>query len=98
MLILPADLTTFCGDDGRPILSNREIEVFVSLGDGEMCKEIAYRLFLEVKTVQGYVKKLRIKLNIRDLHRLTWLATRWACGVPIEVQIQDPYVSVKSTS
>jgi DNA-binding NarL/FixJ family response regulator len=93
-MLLPSNLKAFRKANGRRILSNREIEVFISLGNGEMCKEIAQRLQLKRKTVEGYIEILRTKLNINNLHRLTWLATRWSCGMPVKVQI----VSAKNTT
>lgn len=103
MLRLPTDLTTLRKlDNGRPLLTKREIEVFHRLAMGETCNDIAYRFLVGCKTVQGFTKNLREKLSISSLHRLTWLATRWSCGMIVEVQTQDPCVvtelSAKSTS
>lgn len=103
MLTLPADLTTLRKlDNGRPLLTKREIEVFHRLAMGETCNDIAHSLLVERKTVEGFTENLREKFNISSLHRLTWLATRWSCGMIVEVKTRDPCVvselSVKSTS
>jgi DNA-binding NarL/FixJ family response regulator len=93
MLILPTDLTTLYRlNNGRPFFTKREIEVFHRLAMGETCNDIAHHLLVTRKTVEGFVENLREKLNINSLHMLIWLATRWACGMIVEVHTQDPCV------
>jgi DNA-binding NarL/FixJ family response regulator len=64
----------------RPVetLSDRELEVFELLGDGQTSREIAARLHLSVKTVETYREKIKAKLNLKNGSELTRHAIHWA--------------------
>jgi len=58
-------------------LSERELEVFTMIGKGLHSKEIAAKLFINIKTVEAIRKRLRIKLEILDSKNLLKLAINW---------------------
>ena len=59
-------------------LTQRELEVFERLGQGETVKEIASALKLSPKTVETYRDRIRQKLDIESAHALQHYAFRWA--------------------
>lgn len=67
------------GKDVSPVerLSDRELEVFELLGQGQKTKEIAEQLHLSVKTVQTYCEHLKEKLLLRDATGLMRFAVQW---------------------
>jgi DNA-binding NarL/FixJ family response regulator len=67
------------GEDVSPVerLSDRELEVFELLGQGQKTKEIAEQLHLSVKTVQTYCEHLKEKLLLRDGTGLVRFAVQW---------------------
>jgi len=67
------------GKDVSPVerLSDRELEVFELLGQGQKTKEIAHHLHLSVKTVQTYCEHLKEKLLLRDGTSLVRFAVQW---------------------
>jgi DNA-binding NarL/FixJ family response regulator len=58
-------------------LADRELEVFLLIGDGVKTVEIAERLHLSVKTVETYRARIRQKLDLSDATMLTHYATQW---------------------
>ncbi len=58
-------------------LADRELEVFMLIGQGARTAEIADRLGLSVKTVETYRDRIRQKLNLADGTELAYYATRW---------------------
>ena len=58
-------------------LSDRELEVFRSIGQGLTTREIATRLNLSVKTVETYRQRIREKLAIRNGAELARRASQW---------------------
>jgi DNA-binding NarL/FixJ family response regulator len=58
-------------------LSDRELEVFESLGQGRKTREIAHDLHLSIKTVQTYCEHLKEKLLLRDGTSLVRFAVQW---------------------
>ncbi len=59
-------------------LTDRELKVFLLIGEGVKTAEIARRLHLSVKTVETYRDRIRQKLDLEDGTRLAHFATRWA--------------------
>ncbi|MEO6874228.1 MAG: response regulator transcription factor [Opitutaceae bacterium] len=59
-------------------LSDRELEVFERLGQGQKTKEIAHDLHLSIKTVQTYCEHLNEKLRLKDRAGLVHFAVQWA--------------------
>jgi DNA-binding NarL/FixJ family response regulator len=58
-------------------LSDREFEVFESLGDGLSSQQIAKRLHLSAKTVDAHRANIKTKLNIKTTAELISFAARW---------------------
>lgn len=58
-------------------LADRELEVFLLIGEGVKTAEIADRLHLSVKTVETYRDRIRKKLDLRDGTQLAHHATQW---------------------
>ncbi len=58
-------------------LSNRELQVLTSIGNGLATQEIADQLHLNVKTIQTYREHIKRKLTLRNATDLTHYATQW---------------------
>jgi DNA-binding NarL/FixJ family response regulator len=58
-------------------LSDREFEVFASLGEGLSSKQIAKKLHLSAKTVDAHRANIKTKLNIKTNAELISYAARW---------------------
>jgi DNA-binding NarL/FixJ family response regulator len=68
------------GDDRDSLLalSDRELEVFESLGSGQGTREIAQRLGVSVKTVQTHIARIKEKLDLKNHAELLQQATLWS--------------------
>lgn len=64
--------------DPKAVLSKREYEVFILLGQGLSRPEIAERLHLSVKTVESHIEHIKPKLNITTGVQLVHLAFKHA--------------------
>jgi len=58
-------------------LSDRELEVFEMLGNGQGTREIAQLLHVSIKTVQAYCARIKEKLNVNNATELLREAFRW---------------------
>jgi DNA-binding NarL/FixJ family response regulator len=58
-------------------LADRELQVFLLIGQGMKTAVIADRLHLSVKTVETYRDRIRQKLDLRDGTELARYATQW---------------------
>jgi DNA-binding NarL/FixJ family response regulator len=70
-------------DSGRSSidsLSDRELDVFRLIGQGQKTQEIADQLHLSVKTVETYRDRIREKLDLKDGSELARCAFHWALG------------------
>jgi DNA-binding NarL/FixJ family response regulator len=65
------------GIRGIQKMSNRELQIFQMLGEGQNTREMASNLGLSVKTVETYCARLKTKLNIRNVNELLRSATFW---------------------
>jgi DNA-binding NarL/FixJ family response regulator len=65
--------------DKSPIetLSDRELEVFELIGQGETTRNIAEKLHLSPKTVETYRENIKDKLNLENATELTRHAVQW---------------------
>jgi DNA-binding NarL/FixJ family response regulator len=71
--------------DGMPImdqspvtlLSDRELDVFMLLGQGRETKQIAGELKISTKTVQTYCARIKEKLKLDNISELLREAVRW---------------------
>jgi DNA-binding NarL/FixJ family response regulator len=70
------------GRERSPIeeLSDREFEIFESLGDGHSTQQIANRLRLSGKTVDAHRAKIKKKLKLRTANELISFAARWTAS------------------
>lgn len=59
------------------LLSDRELEVFESIGRGLATREIAERLHLSVKTVESYRARIKTKLNLQTASEVMQHAVQW---------------------
>jgi len=59
------------------VLSDRELQVFMMIGNGIATKEIATRLSLSVNTVETHRRRIREKMQFRDLSELVKYAVQW---------------------
>jgi DNA-binding NarL/FixJ family response regulator len=58
-------------------LADRELEVFELVGRGLTNREISERLGLSMATVETYSMRIREKLNLENIARLRFEASRW---------------------
>jgi DNA-binding NarL/FixJ family response regulator len=63
-----------CGVDA---LSDRELEVFLLIGQGFGTRQIAEKLFLSVKTIETYRAHIKEKLGLADATELLQYAIQW---------------------
>jgi DNA-binding NarL/FixJ family response regulator len=59
------------------LLSNREMEVFRRLGEGQGTRKIATEMGLSMKTVQAYSARIKEKLGLANVSELVREAVRW---------------------
>jgi len=59
------------------MLSDRELEVFRRLGEGQGTRKIATEMGLSMKTVQAYSARIKEKLNLANISELVRAAVRW---------------------
>jgi DNA-binding NarL/FixJ family response regulator len=59
------------------VLSDRELEVFRRLGDGQSTREISEALGVSLKTIQTYCARIKEKLRLDDGQELARVAFRW---------------------
>ena len=58
-------------------LSDRELEVFTLIGQGQTTSAIANQLYLSVHTIDTYREKLKAKLNLANSAELNRHAVQW---------------------
>ncbi len=58
-------------------LSDRELEVFLLIGQGYGTRQIAEQLHLSVKTIETYRSHIKEKLNLNDAAELLRYAIQW---------------------
>ena len=65
--------------EGSPVasLSDRELDVFVRIGEGLTTGQIGEELHLSPKTVQTYRQRIKEKLDLETAAELSAAATRW---------------------
>jgi DNA-binding NarL/FixJ family response regulator len=68
---------TQANDNPLALLSDRELEVFELMGQGESTKDIAERLFVSVKTVESYKARIKEKLHLDSGNDLLRAAVKW---------------------
>ena len=67
------------GGETAPVdaLSDREVDVFRRLGEGQSTRQIAEHLGVSLKTVQTYCARIKDKLGLGDAQELARLAYCW---------------------
>lgn len=63
-------------------LTDREIEVFAMIGNGLTTRQIAERLDLSIKTIEGYREGIKAKLNLKNAAELNRHAVQWSLDQP----------------
>jgi DNA-binding NarL/FixJ family response regulator len=58
-------------------LTDRELEVFRLIGEGQGTRQIADKLHLSVKTVESYQAHIKEKLSLRSARELVQHAVQW---------------------
>lgn len=58
-------------------LSDRELEVFRSIGRGMSTRQIAEQLGLSIKTIETYRENIKAKLDFEDGHEMVRYAVQW---------------------
>jgi len=64
-------------NDPEQVLSNRELEIFVKIGEGFSSREIASLLGLSIKTVETHRAHIKRKMNIENARELVQQADHW---------------------
>ncbi len=65
------------GDSPIDRLSDRELEVFLLIGQGYGTQQISERLHLSVKTIETYRAHIKEKLNLTKANQLLQYAIKW---------------------
>ena len=65
-------------DDPIDRLTDRELEIFRMIGKGLTTRQIAEKLHLSHKTIEGYRENIKAKLNLKNgaevnLHAIQWV-------------------------
>jgi DNA-binding NarL/FixJ family response regulator len=66
--------------NGVSQLTDRELEVFQLIGQGQPTREICARLNLGASTIDTYRARIKTKLNLDNAAALTHEAVRWVSG------------------
>jgi len=61
-------------------LSDRELEVFLLIGQGHSTRQIADKLFLSIKTIETYRAHLKEKLDLESSAKLLQYAIQWVAS------------------
>ncbi len=59
------------------VLSDRELDVFRCLGNGQTTRQIAEEQHVSIKTIQAYCARIKVKLRITSGAELVREAVRW---------------------
>ena len=59
------------------VLSDRELQVFRLIGQGQRTRQIAETLNLSVKTIESHREHIKNKLSLETTAELAQHATRW---------------------
>ncbi len=65
------------------LLSKREREVYIFLGEGYSFSEIAEKLMIRPKTVESYLARIKIKLNLKKNRDLLRHAIKHSSGIEL---------------
>ena len=81
------------GDHRTPIqgLSDRELQVFELIGNGQSTKQIAFTLGVDAKTIETYRARIKEKLGLDSAPSLMRAAFQWINhGATPEVESSAP--------
>ena len=59
-------------------LSDRELEIFQLMGQGQSTRDCAERLHISIKTIEAHQASIKVKLGIQGAHQLRRYAVMWA--------------------
>lgn len=68
---------TLATDSPLDALSDRELQVFESIGRGVTTRQIAESLSLSIKTVESHIEHIKHKLNLESAAALAQRAAQW---------------------
>jgi DNA-binding NarL/FixJ family response regulator len=77
--MLAQKLVQGTGDQPAAIgsLSDRELEVFQLLGQGQSTRQVSEQMNISFKTVHVYCARIKEKLNLANINELVFHAIRW---------------------
>ena len=64
-------------DSPVAVLTDRELEVFLLIGQGQGTRQIAHGLHLSIKTIESYREHIKQKLTLETAAELVRRATQW---------------------
>lgn len=73
----PAEPSTLCVPVELSMLSDREFQVFTLIGEGRETRAIAEAMQVEVKTVETYRARIKVKLHLKSANELQLVAHDW---------------------
>jgi DNA-binding NarL/FixJ family response regulator len=68
------------GESSFDCLADRELQVFKLIGHGRSTRQIADELHLDMKTIETYRARIKVKLDIKDATELLQQAILWVHG------------------
>jgi DNA-binding NarL/FixJ family response regulator len=71
---------TLEGDASLDVLSDRELQVFRLIGEGQSTRQIAKTIALSVKTIESHLEHIKQKLTLASSVELAQRATQWIEG------------------
>lgn len=86
---MAVELATAKDGQAHEALSNREFEVFLSLGAGESIEHIASQLKVSPKTVRTYRSRILEKMNLRSTAQIIFYALRWGLVTEVTTRRQS---------
>ena len=66
------------GRTGHELLCDRELQVYVLIGEGHSTKEISEKLGMSTKTVQTHREHIKVKLGLKSSAELSYSAVLWS--------------------
>jgi DNA-binding NarL/FixJ family response regulator len=66
-------------DSPLEVLSDRELQVFRLIGEGQSTRRAAKTLNLSIKTIESHIEHIKQKLTLESATQLVHLATEWVC-------------------
>lgn len=68
-------------------LSNRELDIFMLMGQGLKVQQMADQLNISVKTIGTYVERLKRKMNLNNTREVFMHAVQWSNNVGNQINV-----------